>query len=109
MIQANGYVWFLPGWFKDRWFDLDYLRQGKNEMGQNLPANCTTAKMMEALVTKILQRIRLICNKYTFFTITFQDGAFCLMHNNYGNDTSMTVGGDTVAQWTSKLGKVVPI
>ena len=26
MTQANGYVWFLPGWFKDRWYDIDYLR-----------------------------------------------------------------------------------
>ena len=26
MTQSNGYVWFLPGWFKDRWYDIDYLR-----------------------------------------------------------------------------------
>ena len=26
MTQKEGYVWFLPGWFKERWFDIDLLR-----------------------------------------------------------------------------------
>ena len=33
----------------------------------------------------------------------FQDGAFCLMHNNYGKDSSLTVGNVTVTQWREKL------
>ena len=26
MTQREGYVWFLPGWFKENWFDTDVLR-----------------------------------------------------------------------------------
>ena len=26
MTQKEGYVWFLPGWFKERWYDIDLLR-----------------------------------------------------------------------------------
>jgi hypothetical protein len=26
MTQREGYVWFLPGWFKENWFDTDFLK-----------------------------------------------------------------------------------
>ena len=61
MTQKQGYVWFLPGWYADDWYDLDMLRQddtdnltlnadgsNTNESTMNtfLP-NCTTAEMVE--------------------------------------------------------------
>ena len=63
MTQKQGYVWFLPGWYSDDWYDLDMLRQDDtnnltfNGDGSNtdestvymepfLP-NCTTAEMVE--------------------------------------------------------------
>merc|ERR1712098_79135 len=30
MTQKEGYVWFLPGWFDDKWYDIDQLRITKN-------------------------------------------------------------------------------
>ena len=30
MTQKEGYVWFLPGWFDDKWYDIDQLRVIKN-------------------------------------------------------------------------------
>jgi hypothetical protein len=61
MTQKQGYVWFLPGWYSNNWYDLDMLRQDDNNTfrgdGFNteestpyqemyLP-NCTTAEMIE--------------------------------------------------------------
>ena len=67
MTQKQGYVWFLPGWYGDNWYDLDALRQDTaNGTGCNsdiddlnsnqsinyqqcfafLP-NCTTSEMVE--------------------------------------------------------------
>ena len=80
MTQAQGFVWFLPGWFKEEWYDIDRLRQKKqpnnNEDStssggdvndddvkmtalKHLP-NCTTNELLQAL-----------------------DGALLLVHNNY--------------------------
>ena len=30
MTQKQGYVWFLPGWYEDRWYDIDHLKSSKN-------------------------------------------------------------------------------
>ena len=32
MTQREGYVWFLPGWFKERWFDVDLLRWSEGKI-----------------------------------------------------------------------------
>ena len=66
MTQEYGYVWFLPGWFDDEWYDIDKLRnksrdkerqemnQGDNSTGEgdkpapeapSLP-DCTTDQMV---------------------------------------------------------------
>ena len=63
MTQKQGYVWFLPGWYADDWYDLDMLRQDDtnnltyNGDGTNIEEstlnmdtflpNCTTAEMVE--------------------------------------------------------------
>ena len=31
MTQREGYVWFLPGWFGDDWYDIEKLKKGKAE------------------------------------------------------------------------------
>ena len=35
MTQAQGYVWFIPGWYREGWFDLDLMKRKKhlNEVG----------------------------------------------------------------------------
>ena len=48
----QGYVWFLPTWFKHDWYDIDSLNlKGADAAQQNDPMsdmpNCTTAQMIE--------------------------------------------------------------
>ncbi len=45
MTQYNGYVWFLPGWYKNDWYNLDKMRSTNNQ-SMTIP-NCTTAQMIE--------------------------------------------------------------
>jgi len=39
MTQRNGFVWFLPGWFRADWYDVDELRYGRD--GENFPTSLT--------------------------------------------------------------------
>ena len=94
MTQAEGYVWFLPGWYKEGWYDLDNLK-GKQNLNEDntsdeevgltalkYPPDCTTSEMLQAL-----------------------DGALSLVHNNYAPDESLTVGNISVGEWKRKLKK----
>ena len=36
MTQRNGYIWFLPGWFKKNWYDFDEMRTRLEEMRDEL-------------------------------------------------------------------------
>merc|ERR1711892_1530662 len=94
MTQAEGYVWFLPGWYKEGWYDLDNMKEKQNPNENNTndddeeltalkyPPDCTTREMLQAL-----------------------NGAFSLVHNNYAPDESFTVGNISVAEWRGNLKK----
>ena len=96
MTQKQGYVWFLPGWYADDWYDLDMLRQDDtnnltvNDDGINtdestmymntiLP-NCTTAEMVEAL-----------------------SGHFSLNKAHYAEDSETMQTGHPVSQWRQEV------
>ena len=32
MTQKQGYVWLLPGWYKDDWYDVDGLKLKKSKI-----------------------------------------------------------------------------
>ena len=38
MTQAQGYVWFIPGWYREGWYDLDLMKRKKhlNEVCRSL-------------------------------------------------------------------------
>jgi len=92
MTQEQGYVWFLPGWYKEGWYDLDNLKEKQSPQENNTnddeeeltalkyPPDCSTAEMLVAL-----------------------DGALSLVHNNYAPDNSFTVGNITVGEWKGNL------
>ena len=105
MTQEHGYVWFLPGWFDDGWYNIDGFRTLKNKtepvntskdtwsMSGNggtiqmfedtdvgyLP-DCTTKEMLQAL-----------------------NGHLSLVHANFAPDQSRVVGNRTVGQWKKVL------
>lgn len=45
MTQKQGYVWFLPGWYKFDWYDVDAIR--RNQDDDEFTPNCTTYQMQE--------------------------------------------------------------
>ena len=52
MTQRNGFVWFLPGWYQNNWYDLDVLRSEKPNA--TFP-DCTTSQMVEVRLRGFLQ------------------------------------------------------
>lgn len=42
MTSEEGYVWFLPAWLNETWYDTDYFNKLKNES-----VNCSTSEMIK--------------------------------------------------------------
>jgi len=72
MTAAYGYVWFLPAFFTDRWWDTD--RHRATSSTQNVP--CTSAEMLSAI-----------------------EGHFILTPGFLGEKNSQIVGNCTVENW----------
>ena len=50
MTAYEGYVWFMPAWFTERWWDTDSFNSQKNNSGilnENVP--CSTEEMLKAI------------------------------------------------------------
>ena len=81
MTQRNGYIWFLPGWFKKNWYDFDEMRTRleemrdelseieENEMEDSIP-HCTTAQMVE--VRKAIKKGYFCDVVFIFFFFQFR-------------------------------------
>ena len=96
MTQAQGYVWFLPGWFKDHWYDIDALR-AKEALNEDHTSNDEQQEDIKMTALKHLP------NCSTHELLRALDGALALVHNNYGSDDTVTVGNFTVGEWKEKL------
>ena len=96
MTQAQGYVWFLPGWFKDHWYDIDALR-AKEALNEDHTSNDEQQEEIKMTALKHLP------NCSTNELLRALDGALSLVHNNYGSDDTVTVGNFTVGKWKDKL------
>ncbi|EFA03677.1 hypothetical protein TcasGA2_TC013779 [Tribolium castaneum] len=81
MTSADGYVWFLPTWLNETWYDTDYFNKFKGES-----VNCTTAEMVQAAT-----------------------GYFSMAHSFYAPNDTLVQGNVTVAQWMNMYGSKVPI
>ncbi|CAH1117481.1 unnamed protein product [Phaedon cochleariae] len=71
MTAVQGYVWFLPVWLDNRWYDTDYYNAKLKEV-----INCTTKEMKEAIT-----------------------GYFAMTHTYYADNDSMMQEGITVGKW----------
>ena len=113
MTQKEGYVWFLPGWFDDKWYDIDALRILKNrtdsskmkdddvdhfdDFTPSLPQQGGTIQMFEDTEIGNLPD----CN--TSQMLEALDGHMSLVHSNFAPDTDVLRNNKTVAQWKSAL------
>ncbi|XP_070151049.1 uncharacterized protein [Polyergus mexicanus] len=73
MTAVQGYVWFLPLWLQQQWYDTDYY----NRMGEKVP--CTTSDMMKAI-----------------------NGHLGLSHAYFARDDSIMQEGITVREWRER-------
>jgi len=72
-IFLKGYVWFLPLWLRQQWYDTDYY----NQKGEKVP--CTTNEMMKAI-----------------------NGHLGLSHAYFARDDDMMQEGITVREWRER-------
>ena len=89
MTQKEGYVWFLPGWFSELWYDLDAKRSNdqvitsefiQDKLKHKKLPNCTTQQMLSAL-----------------------SGHLTLTHVNIAEDHNIIPDGRTIGQWRHDL------
>lgn len=71
--MLKGYVWFLPLWLQQQWYNTDYY----NQIGEKVA--CTTSEMMEAI-----------------------NGHFGLSHAYFARDDSIMQEGITVREWRER-------
>ena len=72
MTAVNGYVWFLPAWFTERWWDTD--KHSAAFPSETVP--CTSVEMLSAV-----------------------QGHFVLKTSFLGEENSQIVGNRTVRTW----------
>ncbi|EZA52311.1 Insulin receptor [Ooceraea biroi] len=73
MTAVQGYVWFLPLWLRQQWYNTDYY----NQLGEMVP--CTTSEMMKAI-----------------------NGHLGLSHAYFARDDDMMQEGITVRKWRER-------
>ncbi|XP_011137908.1 uncharacterized LOC105182277 isoform X1 [Harpegnathos saltator] len=73
MTAVQGYVWFLPLWLQQKWYDTDYY----NQQGEQVP--CTTVEMTRAI-----------------------NGYLGLSHAYFARDDDIMQEGITVREWRTR-------
>lgn len=99
MTQSQGYVWFLPNWYQNDWYNLDLLRNLTGDRDGGLP-NCTTAEMIDV---NFLGLSPLHPPALTFVFPKVLQGHLSLAHANYANDEEIMQTGNSVIAWRQRL------
>ena len=107
MTQADGYVWILPGWYKDNWFDVDNLRQKQNR-DNNLTMNMAMARknrLEEEEDPIILKNIHIgkLPDCSTQEMVEALDGHFSMRHERFAGDDKYMETNITVGSWKHQL------
>ncbi|EEB11146.1 tyrosine protein kinase, putative [Pediculus humanus corporis] len=76
MTAVEGYVWFLPQWLNQNWYNTDEINPTLNV---NERVECSTAQMIEAI-----------------------NGYFSLAHSYYAPDDAIMQENITVGEWREK-------
>ena len=104
MTQQQGFVWFLPGWFDNKWYDIDSLRKAKKrrEFINPMKSNETdgydgTINMFDEIEVGELPSCS---TKEMIFAL---NGHFSLVHAYYASDDSLVEGNRTVREWKREV------
>jgi len=122
MTQAQGYVWFLPGWFKESWYDTDQLKGKKSgnyetnftSLEQDLDVGEGNGSSDESRLTGMKNAAYspdldgasgtgILPDCSTSQMKSALDGHLTLVHSNYAPDSQMMQTNETVGQWQERL------
>ena len=111
MTQAQGYVWILPGWYKDDWFNIDRLREKQDSLA-NITENLNTTERLQESEEDLMDPIIIddvhmgkLPNCTTAQMIAALDGHFSMVQERFAGPDKLTQTNITVASWKHKLNK----
>jgi hypothetical protein len=88
MTQSQSYVWFLPGWFYKKWYDIDSLKKVKIKNQSTLFVKKTATKgSIHGTIDMFYEsEVGELPSCSTREMILALDGHFSLVHANFGQD-----------------------
>ena len=114
MTQAQGYVWLLPGWYRDNWFDIDLLREKQNSLANITQARATTHRLYEADEEDLMDPIIIddvhmgrLPNCTTGQMIQALDGHFSMVQERFAASDKLMETNMTVKSWKRKLNETL--
>ena len=111
MTQKQGYVWFLPGWFDEKWYDVDRLRRDKLDSNTQLNTTARYGSNKENIKMFDTAKAGDLPTCSTSEMLLALNGHFSLIHSNFAPDKNNIEGNKTVFQWKQevkkKLGKTM--
>ena len=95
MTQKQGYVWFLPGWYADDWYDLDMLRQDDtNNLTYNVKESEQLAKEVAIGPPVVILQVVIQVVQKEFLLLLFLhlgDNSDVEIHHEGGNFAGLPV------------------
>ena len=98
MTQREGYVWFLPGWFEENWYDIDMLKTYKNNNHSFDPFEAED-DFRKSINMYDNSEVGTLPNCTTQEMLTALNGHLSLMYANLAQDDRTIPDGRTVGQW----------
>ena len=105
MTQKEGYVWFLPGWYDEDWYDVDALRMQKEEKEPNGDKDSKDKGTSFGQKTTDKQNIGPLPSCTTEEMTKALNGHLSLLHEHLANEDVRTEDNRTVAEWTASMSK----
>ena len=98
MTQREGYVWFLPGWFEDNWYDIDMLMKFQN-LNSSVDPFGAENDFRKAINMYDLSDTGTLPNCTTQEMLAALNGHLSLMHANLAQNETVIPDGRTVGEW----------
>lgn len=109
MTQAQGYVWLLPGWYRDNWFDIDLLREKQDSLANITQSRANKHRLYEAeedlMDPIIIDDVHMgkLPNCTTAQMIQALDGHFSMVQERFAARDKLMQTNITVESWERKL------